>query len=63
VYLLILTLPLLGSLITGFLGRFLGRYGAGIFSISCVFVSMLLSFVALFEVGLMGSPCYLNLNN
>jgi len=60
-YLLILTLPLLGSLITGFLGRYLGRYGAGIFSTTCVLGSMLLSFFAFYEIGLLKSPCYITL--
>lgn len=60
-YLLILTLPLLGSLITGFLGRYLGRYGAGIFSTTCVVGSMLLSFFAFYEVGFLKSSCYITL--
>nr|YP_009660509.1 NADH dehydrogenase subunit 5 [Corallina chilensis]QCS25457.1 NADH dehydrogenase subunit 5 [Corallina chilensis] len=62
-YLLILTLPLLGSLITGFLGRFLGRYGAGIFSTACVTGSMLMSLLAFYEVGFTNTPCYLILTN
>lgn len=62
-YLLILTLPLLGSLITGFLGRFLGRYGAGIFATSCVFTATLFSFCAFYEVGFANSVCYVNLVN
>ena len=62
-YLLILTLPLLGSLLTGFLGRFLGRYGAGIFSTTCVLGSMLLSFSAFYEVGLLKTVCYITLCN
>ena len=61
-YLLILTLPLLGSLITGFSGRFLGRYGSGVFSTTCVIVSMLLSILAFYEVGLLKSPCYITLS-
>ncbi len=60
-YLLILALPLLGSLITGFLGRFLGRYGAGIFSTTCVVVSMLFSVVAFYEIGFLKTPCYITL--
>nr|YP_009138140.1 NADH dehydrogenase subunit 5 [Calliarthron tuberculosum]AKG26270.1 NADH dehydrogenase subunit 5 [Calliarthron tuberculosum] len=60
-YLLILTLPLFGSLITGFLGRLLGRYGASIFSTTCVVGSMLLSFLAFYEVGFLSTPCYLTL--
>ena len=60
-YLLILTLPLLGSLITGFLGRYLGRYGAGIFSTTCVVGSMLFSFFAFYEVAFLKSSCYITL--
>ena len=62
-YLLILTLPLFGSLITGFLGRFLGRYGAGIFSTICIMGSMLLSFLAFYEIGLVKTVCYIKLAN
>ena len=60
-YLLILVLPLLGSLITGFLGRFLGRYGASLFSTICVNLSMIFSFLAFYEVALLKSPCYISL--
>nr|AYR06581.1 NADH dehydrogenase subunit 5 [Lithothamnion sp.] len=58
---LILSLPLLGSLVTGFLGRFLGRFGAGILSTTCIFVSMVLSLISLYEVGFLNSSCYINL--
>lgn len=49
-YLTIIFLPLLGSLLTGFGGRWLGHYGSSLISISCVFTCMLLSFFAFFEV-------------
>ena len=62
-YLLILVVPLLGSLITGFLGRFLGRYGAGIFSTSCVIISMLLSIFTFYEIGILKTSCYITLTN
>lgn len=62
-YLLILALPLFGSLITGFLGRFLGRYGAGIFSTTCVIISMLFSSIAFYEVGLLKTICYITLSD
>lgn len=62
-YLLILSLPLLGSLIIGFLGRFLGRFGAGILSSFCIFISMILSLIALYEVGFLNSFCYISLTN
>ena len=58
-YLLIVFLPLIGSLTAGFLGRFLGRYGASILTITCVFFAFLLSLFSLYEVGFSGVPCYL----
>nr|AHX02534.1 NADH dehydrogenase subunit 5 [Schizymenia dubyi] len=60
-YLLILFLPLIGSLFTGFGGRSLGYYGASIFATFCVFGSMLLSIIAFFEIGFSGTICYLSL--
>ena len=54
-YLLILFLPLMGSLISGFGGRWLGCHGANIFSTSCVITSMILSILAFFEIGLAGT--------
>ena len=49
-YLLIIFLPFFGSILTGFGGRWLGYYGASIFSTFCIFISMLLSFFAFFEI-------------
>ena len=60
-YLLILVFPLLGSLITGFGGRWLGYYGASILSTTCVVIAMLLSIMAFYEVGLSGTVCYVSL--
>ena len=60
-YLLILLLPLLGSLLTGFLGRFLGRYGSEVLSTLCVFISLVLSILAFYEIGLLNTNCYLTL--
>nr|YP_009511909.1 NADH dehydrogenase subunit 5 [Gracilariopsis longissima]AXI97836.1 NADH dehydrogenase subunit 5 [Gracilariopsis longissima]UAD89938.1 NADH dehydrogenase subunit 5 [Gracilariopsis longissima] len=62
-YLLILLLPLLGALFSGFLGRFLGHKGAGFISLSCVVLSMLLSFLAFYEVGLMGLSYYITISS
>nr|YP_010199878.1 NADH dehydrogenase subunit 5 [Crassiphycus usneoides]UAD89886.1 NADH dehydrogenase subunit 5 [Crassiphycus usneoides] len=61
-YLLILWLPLLGSIFSGFLGRFLGHKGSSIISVVCVFLSMFLSFIAFYEVGLMGLSQYITLS-
>nr|WDA66139.1 NADH dehydrogenase subunit 5 [Phymatolithon calcareum] len=60
---LIILLPLLGSLMTGFLGRFLGRYGSGIVTTTCVFTSMFLSILVFYEVGLLNSTCYIDLTS
>jgi len=59
-YLNIVFLPLFGSITSGLFGRFIGPYGAGIITTFCVFSSLFLSFFAFFEVGLSGSPCYIN---
>nr|AGH24444.1 NADH dehydrogenase subunit 5 [Reclinomonas americana ATCC 50284] len=62
-YLLIVFLPLLGSITAGFFGRSLGKQGAAIITTSCVALSSLFSMVAFYEVGLCGSPCYIRLFN
>nr|YP_010127838.1 NADH dehydrogenase subunit 5 [Lessonia flavicans]QPP20365.1 NADH dehydrogenase subunit 5 [Lessonia flavicans] len=60
-YLNIVFLPLLGSLVVGFFGRFLGGRGSGLVTISCIGFSFFLSGLAFYEVGLNGSPTYLYL--
>nr|YP_011007958.1 NADH dehydrogenase subunit 5 [Chorda asiatica]QWK44430.1 NADH dehydrogenase subunit 5 [Chorda asiatica]WBP69789.1 NADH dehydrogenase subunit 5 [Chorda asiatica] len=60
-YLNIVFLPLLGSLVAGFFGRFLGGRGASLVTICCVGVSFLLSGLAFYEVGLAGSSTYIYL--
>nr|YP_004062233.1 NADH dehydrogenase subunit 5 [Plocamiocolax pulvinata]ADR03249.1 NADH dehydrogenase subunit 5 [Plocamiocolax pulvinata] len=61
-YLIILFLPFMGSLITGFGGRFFGYYGSSIISTSCVFLSLCVSILVFFEIGLVGLSCYITLN-
>ena len=58
-YLLILILPLLGSLITGLGGRWLGCKGADIFSIFCILSTTLLSFFIFYEIGFSGIICHI----
>ena len=60
-YLNIVFLPLLGSLVAGFFGRFLGGRGAGLVTMSCVCLSFCLSSLAFYEVGLGGSSTYIYL--
>lgn len=51
----------MGALICGFGGRFLGPWGAGVFTTSCVILSFSLSLLAFYEVGLSESPCFIKL--
>lgn len=60
-YLIIVMLPLLGALVTGLTGRWLGNYGAVMFSTSCVIISFFMSLLAFYEVGITGVPCYVTL--
>jgi NADH-ubiquinone oxidoreductase chain 5 len=60
-YLTIIFLPLFGFLIAGFFGKKLGSYGSGVITTFCLFCSCLISFIIFYEVGLEGSPCYLDL--
>jgi len=60
-YLNIVFLPLLGSFFGGLFGRFLGPYGSGIITTTCVMGSLLTSCFAFYEVGFSGAPCYITL--
>lgn len=60
-YLLIIFLPLLGTLISGFGGRWLGCYGSSVVATACVILSALLSLLSFYEIGFGGYPCYLTL--
>jgi hypothetical protein len=62
-YLSILVLPLLGSIVSGFMGRKIGVTGAHIVTCSCLFLSSILASIAFYEVGICGSPVIINLNN
>lgn len=61
-YFLILILPFLSSIISGVAGRWLGYYGSSIFSTTCIFATLLLSCSAFYEIGLMGTTCYLEIS-
>nr|NP_943684.1 NADH dehydrogenase subunit 5 [Chara vulgaris]AAP92181.1 NADH dehydrogenase subunit 5 [Chara vulgaris]WAK98785.1 NADH dehydrogenase subunit 5 [Chara vulgaris] len=58
-YLLIVVLPLLGSLVAGVFGRFLGSRGAALVTTTCVSISSGLCFIAFYEVALGASACYI----
>jgi NADH-ubiquinone oxidoreductase chain 5 len=60
-YLPLIFLPLAGFCITGLFGRAIGPKGAAIVTTSCLVISLFLSFFAFYEVGLMGSPVYIQL--
>jgi NADH-ubiquinone oxidoreductase chain 5 len=62
-YLSIVILPLLGSIISGFMGRKIGVTGSHIITCTCLFLASLLATVAFYEVGICGSPVSINLLN
>jgi proton-translocating NADH-quinone oxidoreductase chain L len=62
-YLTIVFLPLIGSLLAGGFGRFLGFRGAALITTFSVFFSFVFSCIAFYEVALSGSSCYISLTN
>jgi len=60
-YLLVIFFPFLGALITGALGRFLGRQGSIIVTTSCLFFSFVTALFIFFEIGLSNSICIIKL--
>jgi len=62
-YLSILILPLLGSIVSGFMGRKIGVTGSHIITCTCLILASLLSTIAFYEVGICGSPVSINLFN
>jgi len=60
-YLLIIFLPLIGTIISGLFGSKIGIEGAKQITISCITLTFLISCFAFYEVGLAGSPCYIEL--
>lgn len=61
-YLSILIFPLLGSFVSGLLGRKIGVTGAHIITCTCLIISSILSTIAFYEVGLCGSPVLVHLS-
>ena len=62
-YLTILVLPLLGSFVSGFLGRKIGVTGSHIITCTCLILSSILATIAFYEVGLCSSPVKIYLFN
>ncbi|GAB4045647.1 hypothetical protein GCM10028777_09160 [Angustibacter speluncae] len=50
-YLTIISLPLLGSIVSGFFGRKVGVHGAQIITCASIIITTMLAIVAFFEVG------------
>jgi NADH-ubiquinone oxidoreductase chain 5 len=62
-YLSILSLPLLGAITSGLLGRKLGVNGAQIITCICMIIAAFLSIIAFYEVALSGSPVSIHLSS
>ena len=60
-YLAIITLPLLGSIVSGFFGRKVGVKGAQVITCLSVVMTTLLAILAFFEVGLNNIPVSINI--
>ena len=60
-YLAIITLPLLGAIVSGFFGRKVGISGAQLITCLSIVVTTLLAVLAFFEVGLNNIPVSINL--
>lgn len=56
-YLNILILPLLGSILSGLGGKYLGSKGSGLLTTTCLGLTCSLSLLAFYEVGFNGSKC------
>src|ERR1700742_168493 len=60
-YLGIIVLPILGSLVSGLLGRKVGVTGSHIVTCGSLIICSILISIAFYEVGLCGSPVYINI--
>ena len=60
-YLAIITLPILGSIVSGFFGRKVGVSGAQLITCTSLIITTILAILAFFEVGLNNVPTSLNL--
>jgi NADH-ubiquinone oxidoreductase chain 5 len=62
-YLSIIILPLLGSIVSGFMGRKIGVTGSQYITCTCLILSSILMSFAFYEVGICGSPVHINLGS
>jgi len=60
-YLILIFLPLIGSLIAGLFGKKIGSNGAAVLTVICLLLSFFASIFAFYEVALAGSPVYIKL--
>jgi NADH-ubiquinone oxidoreductase chain 5 len=60
-YLAIITLPLLGAIVSGFFGRKVGVSGAQLITCLSIIITTLLAIIAFFEVGLNNITVSINL--
>jgi NADH-ubiquinone oxidoreductase chain 5 len=60
-YLAIITLPLLGAIVSGFFGRKVGVSGAQLITSLSIIATTLLATIAFFEVGINNIPVSINL--
>lgn len=60
-YLLLVFLPLIGSITAGLFGRKLGPKGSSLVTVLLLFITFLISIFAFYEVALIGSPVYIKL--
>ena len=61
-YLLIIFLPILTSIITGFFGNFLTKKGTPRIASGFIFLACILSYIVFYEVCFCLSPCYITLS-
>ena len=62
-YLLIVILPLLGSISAGLFGRFLGHSGSPIITTTCLFFTLTCSLLGFYEVALLDCCVFINLTS
>lgn len=62
-YLSILILPLLGSVVSGLLGRKIGVTGSHFITTGCLFLSSILAGIAFYEVGVCAAPVSVHLTS
>jgi len=60
-YLALIVLPILGSIVAGFFGRKVGVSGSQLITCSCVIITMFLSILVFWEVGLNNIPVTIHL--